>query len=124
MTTTVRNQKVASTPGGGAAWRDPYPMYAELREHDPVHHVVPDDAPDKDYWVLSRHADVLAAARDAGTFSSAQGLAVDYGEMEAPISADQGSCRHALVVSVYPANGQARWKYERTRQNWRCRALD
>jgi cytochrome P450 len=57
-------------------------MYAALREHDPVHHVVPEHAPHKDYWVLSRYADVSAAARDWETFSSAQGLTVDYGEME------------------------------------------
>ena len=38
--------------------------------------------PDHDYWVLSRHADVWAAARDHQTFSSAQGLTVNYGELE------------------------------------------
>lgn len=56
-------------------------MYAALRDHDPVHHVVPDN-PDHDYWVLSRHDDVWAAARDYETFSSAQGLTVNYGELE------------------------------------------
>jgi cytochrome P450 len=52
-------------------------MYAALREHDPVHHVE-----DGDYWVLSRFADVLAAAQDTTTFSSAQGLTFAYDEME------------------------------------------
>jgi cytochrome P450 len=66
---------------GGATWADPWPMYAALRDHDPVHHVVPDD-PGQDYWVLSRHADIWAAARDHETFSSAQGLTVTYGELE------------------------------------------
>jgi cytochrome P450 len=47
-----------------------------------VHHVVPDGRPDRDYYVLSRHADVWAAARDHETFSSAQGLTVEYGELE------------------------------------------
>jgi cytochrome P450 len=56
-------------------------MYTALRDHDPVHHVVPDD-PAADYWVLSRHADIWAAARDHETFSSAQGLTVNYGELE------------------------------------------
>lgn len=56
-------------------------MYAALRERDPVHHVVPDD-PDHDYWVLSRHADIWAAARDHETFSSAGGLTVNYNELE------------------------------------------
>jgi cytochrome P450 family 130 len=57
-------------------------MYAALRDHDPVHHVIPDDKPDHDYWVLSRHADAWNAARDNETFSSAQGLTVNYGELE------------------------------------------
>ena len=66
---------------GGQTWADPWPMYTALRDHDPVHHVIPDD-PENDYWVLSRHADVWAAARDHETFSSAQGLTVNYGELE------------------------------------------
>lgn len=57
-------------------------MYAALREHDPVHRVVPPDNPSADYWVLSRHGDVYAAARDAETFSSADGLTTEYGELE------------------------------------------
>ena len=63
-------------------WADPWPMYAALRDHDPVHHVVPEDRPGDDYYVLSRHADVWAAAADHQTFSSAQGLTVTYGELE------------------------------------------
>lgn len=55
-------------------------MYAALREHAPVHRVV---ARDGDYWVLTRHADVLAAASDVATYSSAHGLTVTYGELEA-----------------------------------------
>lgn len=66
---------------GGEAWVDPWPMYAWLRDRDPVHHVIPDDT-GHDYWVLSRHADVWAAARDHERFSSAQGLTVNYGELE------------------------------------------
>ena len=63
-------------------WSDPWPMYRALRDHDPVHHVVPTDRPDHDYYVLSRHADIWSAARDHQTFSSAQGLTVNYGELE------------------------------------------
>jgi len=66
---------------GGPTWADPWPMYAALRDSDPVHHVVPDE-PTNDYWVLSRHHDIWAAARDHETFSSAQGLTVNYGELE------------------------------------------
>ena len=57
-------------------------MYQALRDHDPVHHVVPESRPTDDYYVLSRHTDVWAAARDHETFSSAQGLTVNYGELE------------------------------------------
>jgi len=80
--TTMQDEAVAFTPCSGESWRNPWPMYAALREQDPVHHVVPDHAPDKDYWVLSRYADVLDAVRDWETFSSYQGLTVDYGEVE------------------------------------------
>ncbi len=73
----------------GASWRDPFDMYARLRRDSPVHHVV-DDAPhtgehsdDRDYWVLTRHADVFAASSDPETFSSAAGLTVLYGELDA-----------------------------------------
>ena len=52
-------------PGGGAAWADPWPPYAALRDHDPVHRVVPAGRPEHDYYVLTRHADVAAAAVDA-----------------------------------------------------------
>ena len=63
-------------------WPDPWPMYRALRDHDPVHHVVPEGGRDRDYYVLSRHADVWAAARDHETFSSAQGLTVNYDDLE------------------------------------------
>ncbi|HWF70080.1 MAG TPA: cytochrome P450 [Mycobacterium sp.] len=63
-------------------WPNPWPMYRALRDHDPIHHVVPPNHPDHDYYVLSRHADVWAAARDHETFSSAQGLTVNYGDLE------------------------------------------
>lgn len=65
----------------GATWTSPWEMYAALREQDPVHHVVPPTRPDHDYWVLTRHADVYAAARDTETFSSRDGLTVEYGEL-------------------------------------------
>jgi cytochrome P450 family 130 len=63
-------------------WPNPWPMYRALRDHDPVHHVVPQSRPDNDYYVLSRHSDIWAAARDHETFSSAHGLTVNYDELE------------------------------------------
>ncbi|WP_297699915.1 cytochrome P450 [Mycobacterium sp.] len=65
-----------------ATWTNPWPMYRALRDHDPVHHVVPPKSPEDDYYVLSRHADVWAAARDHETFSSAKGLTVNYDDLE------------------------------------------
>jgi cytochrome P450 len=76
------SSEVRYRPGGGEAWRSPWEMYAALRDHDPVHHVVPQQRPDDDFYVLSRHADVIAAATDAQSFSSADGLSVEYGELE------------------------------------------
>ena len=76
MSTDVSHTRFV--PCSGESWRDPFGMYRELRDHDPVHHVG-----EGDYWVLSRHADVFAAARDTDTFSSAQGLTFTDGEMEA-----------------------------------------
>jgi cytochrome P450 len=63
-------------------WANPWPMYRSLRDHDPVHQVVPPSKPENDYYVLTRHADIWAAAKDHETFSSAQGLTVNYGELE------------------------------------------
>ncbi len=83
MTTSVSHDvPVRFELASAATWPDPWPMYAALRDHDPVHHVVPDDRPEHDYCVLSRHADIWSAARDHETFSSAQGLTVNYGELE------------------------------------------
>ncbi|WP_328858851.1 cytochrome P450 [Williamsia herbipolensis] len=64
----------------GPTWRDPFGMYADLRTHAPVHHTSTRDA---DFWVLTRHSDVTAAAADTATFSSAGGLTVNHGELEA-----------------------------------------
>jgi cytochrome P450 len=66
----------AFEPRTGEGWRDPFGMYQQLRDHDPVHHVAAGD-----YWVLSRFADVYSAARDTDTFSSAQGLTFEYDDM-------------------------------------------
>lgn len=30
-------------------WPNPWPMYRALRDHDPVHHVVPPQRPEYDY---------------------------------------------------------------------------
>jgi len=51
---------------------DPYPMYARLREEAPVYR-----NDERDFWALSRNADVLDAFRDSSRFSSAYGVTLD-----------------------------------------------
>ena len=60
----------------GESWRDPFPMYRALRDHDPVHRGEA-GGPSESFWFLSRFNDVFAAVRDTDTFSSAHGLTVD-----------------------------------------------
>ena len=74
--TSVLPGSVEFIPCSGETWRDPFAMYADLRDHDPVHHVQGGD-----YWVLSRFDHVFEAARDHERFSSAQGLTFTYGDM-------------------------------------------
>ncbi|OMB96062.1 cytochrome [Mycobacterium sp. NS-7484] len=82
MSATLSHSSARFEPADADTWAAPWPMYAALRDHDPVHHVVPDEKPENDYYVLSRHADIWSAARDHETFSSAQGLTITYGELE------------------------------------------
>ncbi len=49
-----------------ALWDDPYPVYARLREEAPVCHV-----PAVGLWLVTRWADVQAAAMDAARFPAA-----------------------------------------------------
>jgi cytochrome P450 len=51
---------------------DPYPLYRRLRDEAPVYADVSGR-----FWALSRYGDVQAAARDCGTFSSAEGNDLD-----------------------------------------------
>ncbi|MET4049571.1 MULTISPECIES: cytochrome P450 [unclassified Rhodococcus (in: high G+C Gram-positive bacteria)] len=81
MSSTLSSE-ASYVPPSGETWRTPFGMYAALRDCDPVHHVVPTGSPDNDYWVLTRHADVYAAARDHESFSSAEGLTTQYGELD------------------------------------------
>jgi cytochrome P450 len=53
-------------------YEDPYPIYAWLRDEQPVHH-----NEELDIWVLSRHADVAAGLRDHTRFSSSYGVLIE-----------------------------------------------
>ena len=51
--------------------RVPHEMFAVLRREDPVHW---QDEPDgRGYWAVTRHADIIAVAKDWRTFSSERG---------------------------------------------------
>ncbi len=52
----------------GRAW----PLFDELRAHEPLHWN-PEPAPNRGFWSLTRHADVVRVVRDAQTFSSQAG---------------------------------------------------
>jgi cytochrome P450 len=60
-------------PFADLAAADPYPLYERLREEAPVYH-----NPDRDFWALTRFADVQEAARDWETFSSMPCADPDY----------------------------------------------
>lgn len=51
---------------------DPYPVYAWMREHAPLYR-----NDERDFWALSRHADVLDALRQPQLFSSRNGITLE-----------------------------------------------
>jgi len=51
---------------------DPYPVYAWMREHAPLYR-----NERRDFWALSRHADVVAALRNPGLFSNCNGISLE-----------------------------------------------
>ena len=55
-----------------ATQEDPYPTYARLRDEAPVYR-----NEERDFWALSRHADVHRTLRDDATFSNAMGVTLD-----------------------------------------------
>lgn len=55
-----------------ATHEDPYPAYRALRQDGPLYH-----NPERGFWVLSRHADVIAADKDWETFTGKFGVDLD-----------------------------------------------
>ena len=53
----------------------PHDFFTRLRQEDPAwwHPATPNTPDDEGFWVLSRHADVVAAFKDPVTFSSETG---------------------------------------------------
>ncbi len=71
MSTTAVGPPVYD-PYDYAIHEDPYPTYARLRAEAPLYR---NEA--LDFWALSRHRHVLAAFRDAESFSNANGVSLD-----------------------------------------------
>lgn len=70
--TAVETPPLAYDPYDYAMHEDPYPTYARLRAEAPVFR-----NDERDFWALSRHADVVAAFRDAARFSNSYGVSLD-----------------------------------------------
>ncbi|HTW14879.1 MAG TPA: cytochrome P450 [Nocardioides sp.] len=51
---------------------DPYPVYAWLRENEPLHYNA-----GLDLWALTRHEDIAEALRTEGTYSNSHGVAIE-----------------------------------------------
>jgi cytochrome P450 len=69
---SLTQERVVLDPYDYAFQDDPYPTYAWLREHEPLHH-----NPQLDLWALTRHADVAAAFKSDGTYSNSWGVAIE-----------------------------------------------
>ena len=69
---TATEAPVVLDPYDYAFQEDPYPVYAWLREHEPLHH-----NPALDLWALTRHADIAEAVRTEGTYSNSWGVAIE-----------------------------------------------
>ena len=65
-------KSVAYDPFAYDVQDDPYPIYAWMRENAPAYH-----NEHREFFALSRHADVLAAMRDAATFTNRNGISLE-----------------------------------------------
>jgi cytochrome P450 len=69
---SLTQERVVLDPYDYAFQDDPYPTYAWLREHEPLHH-----NETLDLWALTRHADIAEAFRSDGTYSNSWGVAIE-----------------------------------------------
>jgi cytochrome P450 len=68
----LAEDRVVFDPFAAFMAEDPYPTYAWLREHEPVHH-----NPERDIWAVAKYKDVQAVSRDWETFTVAKGVDPD-----------------------------------------------
>jgi cytochrome P450 len=69
---SITQERVVLDPYDYAFQHDPYPTYAWLREHEPLHH-----NPELDLWALMRHEDIQAAFKSDGVYSNSWGVAIE-----------------------------------------------
>jgi len=81
---------------------DPHPVYARLREWDPVYW-----CEDGQFWALSKYEDVRAAGRDPELFSSARGTLLTDGRARDAGGPHPPGTRH-LMRSDPPTHGELR----------------
>lgn len=72
MTITESAAPLVYDPYAYEIHEDPYPTYRRLRDEAPLYR-----NEERGFWVLSRHADVMAAFRDSERFSNAEGVSID-----------------------------------------------
>lgn len=68
-------------PYAPRCWEDPYPAYRALREFAPVY-----ARGEPPYFLLSRYADIVAAADDEHSYSSAGGVLVGIDSAQLPVN--------------------------------------
>jgi len=74
MTAETRlDERLVYDPFARETQEDPYPLYAAMLERAPVAR-----NEERGFWTLCRFADVQAAARDWKTFSSDEGVDLDF----------------------------------------------
>lgn len=94
---------------------DPYPIYRRLRDEAPAYH-----NPDRDFWALTRYADVVAAFRDTSRYVSSGGVTLDRFGAGLPYLITSDPPRHswhkALATRLFSAGRMAKLEtFVRTR---------
>jgi cytochrome P450 len=69
---SLTKERVVLDPYDYGFQDDPYPTYAWLRQHEPLHH-----NPELDLWAITRHADIATALKSDGTYSNSWGVAIE-----------------------------------------------
>jgi len=108
----IKTDRPTWEPFGRDTWHDPFPLYARLRDEDPVHY-----SPRRHVWVLTRFAHVHAAVLDTPTFSSAHGISLTNEH-------DELALLPTMVMADPPEHTRARRRVNRRFSPRRVSALE